>query len=236
MNRVWWDLRSEPSTEIRLRTSPLYAPEVTVGPEGWRPAPGNERISLLEPPGTYTVKLSAAGQEFTQKLKVLKDPHSTGTESDIQAQMKLMLELREEMNALAGGVNQLESLRAQLATLERELGSGEMTNDVRKAAQDLNNKLTAAEEKLMQLKATGRGQDDVRWPTMLVGKISYLAGEVSSSDFPPTTQDIAVHEELKKQAASSQEEIRQLVAKDVAAFNAMLRERGIGNIISRTQP
>src|SRR5437764_623324 len=28
INRVWWNLTSEPSTEMRLRTSPLYAPDV----------------------------------------------------------------------------------------------------------------------------------------------------------------------------------------------------------------
>ena len=40
LNRLYWDLRYEATTEIRLRTSPLYAPHIQVGPEGWRPLPG----------------------------------------------------------------------------------------------------------------------------------------------------------------------------------------------------
>src|SRR4051812_17565185 len=40
LNRVYWDLRSEPSRGVELRTSPLYAPEVTVGPDGVRRSAG----------------------------------------------------------------------------------------------------------------------------------------------------------------------------------------------------
>jgi len=72
----------------------------------------------------------------------------------------------------------------------------------------------------------------VRYPPILLQKISYLAAEVSgSSDFPPTTQQGAVQEELKKQGDASQQEMQQLLATDVAAFNTMLRERNIPNII-----
>ena len=137
INRAWWDLRSEPSTEVRLTTRPLYAPDVPLGPAGWRPAPGVGRISLLAPPGTYTVKLTVGGQQFTQKLNVLKDPHSTGTETDIEAQIKLLSALRDEMNTLAVSVNQMESLRVQLASLEKELGTDDTAKAIRKAADDL---------------------------------------------------------------------------------------------------
>jgi hypothetical protein len=234
INRVWWNLRSEAGTEMRLRTSPLYAPDVKPGPEGWRSAPGAGRISLLEPPGTYTVTLTVGEQKLTQKLNVLKDPHSGGTENDIQTQTQFVSGLRDEMNALAASVNQIESIRAQLEALEKQLGADETGNAIRKAAEDLAEKLMASEGKVLQLKATGRGQDDVRWPEMLAGKITYLADETESSDFAPTTQQVAVGEELKKQGDQFQQEYQQLIAKDVTAFNAMLREKNIPNIIVKT--
>ena len=235
INRVWWDLRSEPSTEIRLRTSPLYAPDVIVGPEGWRPAPSVGRISLLVPPGTYTVTLKVGEEKFSRKLNVLKDPHSTGSESEIQKQLQLLSALRDEMNAMAASVNQMESIRAQIAGLEKELGTEDASKAIRKDAEDLADKLTGVEGKLLQLKATGRGQDDVRFAPMLLQKISYLAAEVGgSSDFAPTTQQVAVQEELKQQGDKYQQEFEQLVTKDVAAFNVMLRERNIPNIIVKT--
>jgi hypothetical protein len=70
---------------------------------------------------------------------------------------------------------------------------------------------------------------------MLLQKISYLAEEVAnSSDFPPTTQQVAVQRELKQDGDKSQQELQQLLDKDVAAFNAMLREKNITNIIVKT--
>ena len=232
INRVWWDLRSEPSTEVKLRTAPMYAPDVPLGKDGWRPAPSVNRISLLEPPGTYTVTLTLGDANFTQKLVVLKDPHSTGTESDIQAQVQLVSMLREEMNALGDSVNQVESVRAQIAGLEKELGTGDASKAIRKAAEDLTEKLTLAEGKLLQLRLTGRGQDAVRYPPMLLQKIGYLAAEAGgSADFPPTQQQVEVAQELKQQGDQSRQEIQQLLEKGVAGFNTMLREKNIANLV-----
>ena len=232
INRLWWDLRSEPSTEIRLRTAPMYAPDVPLGKEGWRSAPSVNRISVLEPPGTYTVTLALGDGNFSQKLTVLKDPHSTGTESDIQAQVQLISMLRDEMNTLADSVNQVESVRAQIASLEKELGTDDASKTIRKAADELTEKLTSAEGKLLQLRVTGRGQDAVRYPPMVLQKIGYLAAEVgSSADFPPTKQQLEVAQELKQRGAQSRQEIQQLLEKDLAGFNAMLREKNIANIV-----
>jgi photosystem II stability/assembly factor-like uncharacterized protein len=232
INRFWWNMRGEQATEVKLRTPPTYSPDVPLGPEGWRAASSVDRIALLEPPGTYTVTLTVGDAKSSQKLNILKDPRSTGSESDIKAQLDLVSALRDEMNALAESVNQIESIRAQLAALEKQLGTDDASKAIRKAADELADKLTAAEGKVIQLKATGRGQDDVRYTPMLLQRVSYLADEVASSaDFPPTTQQVAVQQELKKQGDDSQQEMQQLIAKDVAGFNSMLRDKNISNII-----
>jgi photosystem II stability/assembly factor-like uncharacterized protein len=235
INRVWWDLRSERSTEIRLRTAPLYVPDFPLGPEGWRKPPAVSRMALLALPGTYTVTLEVGEEKFTQKLTVLKDPHSAGSESDIQAQKHVQTALYDEMNVLATTVNQMESLRAQLGVLGKELGADETSKTIRKAGDDLGEKLESIEGTLLQLKLTGRGQDAVRWSPRLLQKISYLFGQIdASADFPPTKQQTAVQEELKQRGDKAAQDFQELVGKDLAAFNAMLREHNIGNIYLKT--
>jgi photosystem II stability/assembly factor-like uncharacterized protein len=235
INRIWWNLRDERGTEVKLRTAPTYSPDVPLGPEGWRPAPSVTRVALLVAPGTYTVTLTVGGEKSTQNLNVLKDPHSAGTERDIQEQIELVAALRQEMNALAGSVNQIESIRAQLAALGKQLGTDDQSQAIRKQADELSDKLSAAEGKVIQLEATGRGQDDVRYAPMLMQKLSYLAEEVAaSSDFPPTTQQTAVQQELKQQGEESLREMQEVIARDVAALNSTLREKNIGNIMTKT--
>jgi hypothetical protein len=232
---VWWDLRSERSTEIRLRTTPLYAPDVPFGPEGWRKPPAVGRLSVLAVPGTYTVTLTVGEEKFTQKLVVLKDPHTAGSESDIQAQTHVQTALYDELNAMAATVNQIESLRSELLALGKAMGTDEVSKPLRKAADDLGEKFAGIEGTLLQLKLTGRGQDDCRWSPMLLQKVNYLFNQLdSSADFPPTTQQIAVQEELHQRGDKVSQDFMQLVGKDLAALNALLRENNISNIYLKT--
>jgi hypothetical protein len=218
-----------------LRTTPLYAPDVPFGPEGWRKVPAIGRVSLLALPGTYTVTLTVGDEKFTQKVNVLKDPHSAGSESDIQTQTRVQTALFDEMNATAATVNQIESLRARLVALGKELGSDEASKPARKSADELGEKLSGIEGTLLQLKLTGRGQDDCRWAPMLVQKVDYLFHQLdASADFPPTTQQAAVQEELKQRGDKAAADFQQVVGKELAAFNGMLREHNIGNIYLMT--
>ena len=100
---------------------------------------------------------------------------------------------------------------------------------MRSAASDLGGKLVGVEGKFLQLNATGRGQDDVRYTPMLTQKLNYLASQVAQSDFPPTTQQQAVAQELHQQAQQYQQQFAQ-VMEDVQRFNAMLRDQNIPNI------
>ena len=207
LNRVTWNLEGEPTTEVRMRTSPEYAPEIKVGPDGTRNAPGAGRISILMPPGTYTVKLSAGGQEVSQRLVVKKDPNSGGTEANIAAQTSMMLELREETETGARMVNQIESIRAQLKS----------------GAEELDKKLINIEDELIQRKLTGQGQDTVRWPPKLLAKINYLAGGLASGDFGPTKQQREVHALLKQQLTVLRQRLDDVLKNDLPAFKGLVK-------------
>jgi hypothetical protein len=232
INRIWWDLRFTPTKQMRLRTTPEYAPEITVGPEGWRPAPGEQRIALLAPPGTYTVKLTVDGKDYTQSLKVLKDPHSNGSEGDIQLQTRLMTSLTTQIDGVVDAVNQIELLLAQLADLKAVLPRSATTAPVITSSEQLGAKLFEIEQKLIRTKVTGRGQDGVRWSPEIGEKLAYLANEVDTSDFQPTTQQVAVHDELKEQAATYRQRLRLLMEQEVAVFNLMLRQKNVPNLIT----
>jgi hypothetical protein len=232
LNRITWNLEGEQTREVRMRTSPEYAPEIRLGPEGWRPAFGAPRVSILYPPGNYTVKLSADSQELSAPLVIKKDPNSAGTEADIAAQLEMLNYLRKDLDSAAEMVNQLELIRGQLSQLGNVLGT-DGDASVKSAADALDKKLIAVEDDLIQRRLTGQGQDTVRWPPKLLSKLAYLGSGVSQSDFPPTTQQKEVHAMLKQQLASIKQQFDAVVNQDLAAFNKLLRDKNISNVISR---
>jgi photosystem II stability/assembly factor-like uncharacterized protein len=234
LNRVTWNLEGEPTTEVRMRTSPAYAPEIKVGPDGTRNAPGAGRLSLLMPPDTYTVKLSVAGQEFSQPLVVKKDPNSGGTEADIISQHAMMLELRADLQSGARMVNQIEFIRSQLEKLTATLSAGSDSVAAKSAADALDKKLIEIEEELIQRRLTGQGQDTVRWPPKLLSKIGYLAGGLVSGDFGPTKQQREVQALLRQQLGGLRKRLDDVLSQDLTTFNKLLADSNIKTTIKPT--
>jgi photosystem II stability/assembly factor-like uncharacterized protein len=229
LNRVWWNLRNENSKEIRLRTSPAYAPEIRVNAEGWRPLPEGGRMTVLMPPGTYTVKLTVDGQEVgSQPLKVMIDPNSGGNEADVQKQTAMLMELRKDLESAADMVNRIEIIRGQLASMRQVITDA----SVKSGADDLDKKLTDIEDNLIQRKYSGQGQDTTRFPNQLISKITYLAAGVSGGDYPPNTQQQEVKSMFEAKLADLRKRLDAVVSTDVAAFNRMLRDKNIGNVIA----
>ena len=232
LHRVYWDLRDTASRRVAFRTSPLYAPEIRVGPDGLRESEGGfgaggGGLAILQAPGTYTVKLSVAGRDYTQQLRVLKDPHSAGTEADIAAQQLFLSSVRRDLDATVDAINNAEMIRAQINNLKN------LTQDteLKKAADELDQKLAAVEGQLVELRATGRGQDGVRFGSKLVQKFSYVANGLQSGDFKPTDQQVAVQKDLEDRLKRSQGQIGDVMTRDLAAFNDMLRRANLPAIV-----
>jgi len=235
LNRVWWDLRGEPTAEVKLRTPPLYAADFRMNPDGTRKFGiiGSSRLSVLVPPGTFTVTLTAAGQTRSENVVVRKDPNTAGTEADIQAQTKAIRDVRDAMNKTADAINRAEAVRAQIANVKTFVGDDAAGKELRAAADDLDKKVIAVEERLFNITATGRGQDALRMPSQLLEKLSHLADTLQFSDFAPTDQQIEVEKMLGDQAVSASGDLSTVVTKDLAAFNGMLQRRNIGAVIVR---
>ncbi|MGE0551854.1 MAG: WD40/YVTN/BNR-like repeat-containing protein [Gemmatimonadales bacterium] len=231
INRIYWDLLGERSKEARLRNSPLYAPQVRVEIEG-RPSPSVGRVRMLAPPGRYTVKLAVNGVELTQQLEVRKDPNTPGSDAEIATQAQFHRELTGELNDVVEMINGLEIARAQLKAL------GAVTTDsaVKGEADSLAARLVAVEEDMVQLRITGRGQDLIRYPSMLAEKLVYLINDVGGTDHAPTGSQREVGAVLRQKAREARSAYDRAMREDVARFNALLRDKGLDGVIATTPP
>src|SRR5205823_6352236 len=166
MNRAWWDRRYPPINDVALRTAPAGNPYVWeekrfIGKESrpvyyygvgrsqsesvMRSASGEPTIGPLIAPGTYTVKLVADGQTLTQKVTVLKDPNTKGSEADVQAATKLSLAIYNDANASVRMINQIEWTRKQLEDFQKMLKAANADKALSDATQSLDDKALAIE-------------------------------------------------------------------------------------------
>jgi hypothetical protein len=231
INRVWWNLRGEPTEKIALRTKPLYADWYTMEKDGTRAAMVPP-FSILVPPGTYTVEMTLGEENHSKELVVLKDPHSEGSLEDIQAQTEMMKQLYEDMNKLSGEINKIERIRRQLLDKKTILQTQKDKKEVLEAIDSMNDEFLAIEKKIIQLKITGTGQDNIRFPSMLASRIAYLASVVAVADFPPTDQAQEVHKILQQRLADYSSALDELLKGKFAAFLKLLSDHKVEIIVT----
>ena len=235
LNRVWWDLRTDRTPDFKLRMPPQHLTDFPVGPDGTRKLPNVDPLSSLVPPGTYTVSLLVEGKETSrpQPVVVRKDPNSTGTEADIQAQTRMLGQIREQVTAATHLVNTAESIRSQSKHMLDLAASTDSPEAIRRAVAELDRRIVAVESRLFNTTSTGRGQDQLRLPSQLIEKFSHLADVVGLNDFTPTTQEAQVLDKLTKELAAAREQFTAITATDVPTFNKVLAQYKLGAIADK---
>jgi photosystem II stability/assembly factor-like uncharacterized protein len=244
INRVIWNLRYPGARQAKLRTKPPGNPHVveerrfreTWKREGWYPILSwgtfGGFMGFLAAPESYTVKLKVGDQEFTEKLEVRKDPRSAGTLEDIKEQVKMQLEVRDDLNAVSDMISRIEWMRKQIYDLRDVLEAGKEAKDTLDAVSEFDQKFRSVEDELFQPTIAEGDSKSFRDPQKLYSKLSVLAGDISNSvDFSPNKQQREVHEVLKERLAAQKSRFENLLKTDLPAFNKLLEGKDIAGII-----
>jgi len=249
LNRVCWDLRYTAPVTPKLRTSPPGKPFVRVGADGTRSlVTWDLDLSLRGPlvlPGTYSVHLVLLGSDTshapvtaTQSVTVLKDPNTTGTDADVQAQGKLARAIRGEQDSVARMINRLEWVRKQVRDLTTQLRDSALLADsgakrLAPLADSLERRVIRAEGMLFDVNLTGAREDAFRNPMQLYGRLAALQSDVAenSADFAPTAQQLGVQEVLSQRLAEATRAFTDVMTQDVPRFSAELRKTPLRNVI-----
>ena len=228
-NRVWWDFQGESTDDITLRTKPLYAEWVSLDKNRERKVPF--KLSIMAPPGTYHVLLKLGEEVMSKKLEVIKDPHSEGTLADIRLQNELMKKIYDDLNITANYINSMEIARRQLLDLKSILSNTNQKEVLIALVDSLALDFLNLEKKLIQLKATGTGQDDVRFKKMIGEKLAYLGGNVPNADFRPADSYYEVYELLSDRLKEVGVQFEKLKNERVKEVLDVLSEAGVNMII-----
>ncbi len=206
INRLWWDLRHEPAREPKLRTPPPERDWVPIGEQGWRRLrtwdldlfPGYR--GPLAVPGTYTVRVKVGERELSQQLEVRKDPHSAGTLADVQEQVALWLQIRDDINVVVDMIDEIEWTRKELLDLQLRYQADLQLKSIIESADELQQYALSVEGRLFDVHLTGAREDAFRAPMKLYGRYGALGNDVGndSADFRPTDQQRQVYDLLSQ--------------------------------------
>jgi hypothetical protein len=221
LNRFVWDLRYPDARGV--------------------PGDATTERSLTGPlalPGTYQVQLSVGGQTYTAAFGLLRDPRVSATQADFEAQLDLLLRIRDKLSDTHDAINRLRSIRQQVEEWVRRaevVPNGQTAEAVGKAATEIEEKLTAIEEELIQSRARVQ-QDQLNFPSRLNAKLSALTSVVASADGAPTQQAYDVFRELSTRIDQQLIRLQEAIEKDVTAFNELIRTSNIPAIAVRATP
>jgi photosystem II stability/assembly factor-like uncharacterized protein len=240
VNRVVWDLR-HPSPDLpRFRTRPPGREWVPLEQGGdrvvyvWDIDLIRGQRGPLAVPGTYTVRVTIDGEEFTKPLEVLKDPYSTGTLAEIEEQVALSLRMRDQISDITANIDRMEHARVQLEAAAGALAGDSAAAAVRAEVARVERLAIELEGRLVDINLTGAREDSFRNPMRLYGRFSALASDVDwkGADFAPTVQQGRVHEVLTEELEAAKAAIRAFFDAEVAALNEQLRAFGRPGIVS----
>jgi len=213
MNQFVWDLRYPDAK--RLPGMILWAGTIR-GP--------------LAVPGKYQVRLIANGKTLTRSFEIKKDPRIPASIEDLQAQFDLLIKIRDRITDAHTAVLKIRKAKEQMTNLLKRLENHPARKEIDEAAATLRKKLSAIEEEIIQVRIKS-SQDALNYPIKLNNKLASLASAVGSSDTRPTRQEYEVFKELSARLDQQLTKLKEVLEKDVPAFNQLVREKNVPAIL-----
>jgi photosystem II stability/assembly factor-like uncharacterized protein len=214
-NRFVWDYRArsvtplddpaEPDVETQVR-------EATLGP----------RVN----PGRYTVELTVGENTMRESFNIVPDPRHPATAEELAAQYRLKQGIRDEVSRINEMVNQIKQLQAQLDGWTKRLsgsdGNASLAEDAAAAKKQLDDLL----DELIVVKPGQLKPGNAR----LKDKLTTLSTMIDESDDAPTEGSEEVFASLGERVDVRAQQLRKIVASDIAAFNAKVQQAGLAAV------
>ncbi len=180
-------------------------------------------------PGTYTVRLTAAGQTLEETFEVRLDPRNEPvTVAQLQAQLGLALEVRDKVSEANQAVIDIREIKTQVDDRQGQTESTEIQDQ----GDLVKTRLGEVESEIYQVRNESR-QDPLNFPIKINNKLAALLNGVSRGDFPPTEQSRQVFDRLSDLLQEEMVRLQLIIDQDLARLNELLQEEGLDPITIR---
>jgi photosystem II stability/assembly factor-like uncharacterized protein len=175
------------------------------------------------PPGTYTARLTAGDVSATAPFEVRQDPRTSASANDVKAQFDFVKSVYDKLSEVNQQITRIREVRKALTDVKKRAGDSKESKSLVEAANALDKKMTAVEETLYQTKNKSR-QDPLNYPIRLNDKLAGVGDSASTGSFAPTTQQIAVRDELVAQIDAQLATLKAIWDKDLPELNKLVKD------------
>jgi len=177
-------------------------------------------------PGTFRVRLTAAGKTEEQTLTVLPDPRCTANPQVFAEQFDFVQSVGAKLTAMHQAIREIRNVRSQVKAITSELPKDDKFKPIKTLAANMDSVMTRVEEALYQTKNRS-SQDPLNYPVRLNDKLANLMGLNVGGDFPPTQQSNEVRTYLFGLADEQLARWNAIKEKDLPELNRLVRESGV---------
>ena len=165
-----------------------------------------------------------------QPLEIKGDPRQNVAQADLQKQLDLLLQIRDQVSKVDEAINKMNSVKKQVDDLDKRMPQDDQGKAVRDASRKLLQKMNPIEDTLIQSKAKS-GQDVLNYPIRLNNELTALAGTIATADSAPAEQAYTVFNLLKQRSDEQLAQWNEFVSSDLVSFNQLVRQQDVQAII-----
>jgi photosystem II stability/assembly factor-like uncharacterized protein len=174
-------------------------------------------------PGTYKVVLEVGDEVLSQNFEIVPKPTSEVSVADMKRQFDFITDVNNTVDKAHKSIKKIRKINEQLSAFQTQYKADDRVKELVEKAKNLSEQFSEVEKALYQTKNRS-GQDPLNFPIKLTNKLAHLNALVGMDDFPPTTQDIAVKNELTAAINKELSTFDNLVSSEIAAFNAQFNQ------------
>lgn len=217
MNTFLWNMRYPNATPIE-GTNVMWA---------------GSGIGAKVVPGTYKVRLLIGTEVISeQSFEILKDPRVAVSDADLKEQFDLIQKINGKVSEAHAAVNDIRKVRNQVTSYISSVKDTVISGKMKELTRSMMKDLDRLESTLMNKQAKAP-QDVLAFPVMLNDKMAGLGSNVASAESKPTANAWVVYEDLAAKIDRAVKEVREIMDKKVAEFNAFVDQEKIPAIILR---
>jgi hypothetical protein len=182
MNRFVWDMRFPDAELVETKRNLGVGKGGVLG------------VAPLVTPGRYVVELVANDQIYSESFELLQDPRTSATKEDFEAQLNLLMSIRNKLTEARSALSQITKLEERLLKAKGDDGSNIGLPPAPNSGKDV---LLELKRLRLKLSASGRPDQASEWnPSGIADMLEALFPVVSGSDARPTRQSVEVFKVL----------------------------------------